>query len=77
MAGRPGPDVFVSEIEFLVSCDVGEAAILQAFGSAAAVERRLYRAGRPDLVPRVFQYQAQLTEEQRLMGIYRKYARNK
>lgn len=74
MAGRPGPDVFVSEIEFLVSCDVGEAAILQAFGSAAAVERR---AGRPDLVPRVFQYQAQLTEEQRLMGIYRKYARNK
>lgn len=78
MAGRPADaDYFISELEFLIRCDVGEAAITRVFGKPRTLERRLHRAGRPDLIPRVFQHQAQQTEEQRLSGQYRKYALNK
>lgn len=68
---------FVKEIEFLLMCDVGEAAMTQAFGvKARSLERRLHRAGRPDLIPRVFAYQARQTEEREHSGQYRAHAWN-
>lgn len=56
---------FIEEVEFLLSCDVGEAAILEAFGASnkpLAFQRRLYRAERPDLIHRVFEWQAECAE---------------
>ena len=56
---------FIEEIEFLLSCDVGEAAILSAFGysgKSEALQRRLRRADRMDRVPRIFEWQAECEE---------------
>lgn len=52
--------VMIEEIEFLLSCGVGEAAILQATGythNPDALQRRLTRAKRHDLIPRIFEWQ--------------------
>lgn len=49
----------IEDVEWLLSCQVGEAAILASTGytdKPAALPRALYRAGRPDLVPRVFEW---------------------
>ena len=51
----------IEDIEFLLSWRVGEAAILSSTGYTAtpdALQRRLRRAGRADLIPRIFEWQA-------------------
>lgn len=53
----------IEDIEFLLSCSVGEGAILASTGYTAnpeTLKRRLYRAGRPDLVSRVFEWEAEV-----------------
>jgi hypothetical protein len=48
----------IEDIEHLLHCDVGEAAILHALGyvdSPVALKRRLQRLGRHDLLPRIFE----------------------
>lgn len=55
----------IEDIEFLLDCRVGEAAILSSTGytaNPAALQRRLQRAGRHDLVPRIFEWQAEYEE---------------
>lgn len=55
---------FISEIEFFIRCDVGEANILEAFKTKPdTLTRRLRRAGRPDLIPRIFPRIANTLEE--------------
>lgn len=61
----------IEEIEFLIHCDVGEAAILSAIGYAGkplALQRRLMRADRADLIPRIFEWQAMIQEQQHPRG---------
>lgn len=58
----------IEEVEFLLSCDVGEAAILSALGYTGkplSLRRRLMRADRLDLIPRVFEWDAAVHEQQR------------
>ncbi|WNN95994.1 hypothetical protein SEA_HIRKO_44 [Arthrobacter phage Hirko] len=50
--------ILLEEIEHLLHCDVGEAAILHALGyvgTPAALKRRLHRLKRYDLIPRIFE----------------------
>lgn len=61
----------IEEIEFLTSCDMGEAGILQAIGytrNPLALKRRLERANRHDLIPRIFEWEAELEERQHPKG---------
>jgi len=58
----------IEEIEFLVRCDVGEAAILSALGYTGrneALKLRLRRTDRLDLIPRIFEWDAAVEEQQR------------
>lgn len=50
----------IEEIEFLLSCDVGEAGILAALGNVKplTLKRNLGRIGRHDLIPRIFEADA-------------------
>lgn len=55
-------DALIEEIEFLVRCGVGEAAILSALGytnKPLALQQRLGRAKRRDLIPLIFEWQAE------------------
>lgn len=55
----------IEDVEFLLSCGVGEAAILEATGytrNPLALQRRLYKADRRDLIPRIFEWQALIEE---------------
>ena len=57
----------IEDVEFLLSCGVGEAAILESTGytrNPLALQRTLYRAHRRDLIPRIFEWQAQVEEQQ-------------
>ena len=57
----------IEEVEFLVRCGVGEAAILSALGYTAkplALKRRLMRIDRHDLIPRIFEWDAEVNEQQ-------------
>jgi hypothetical protein len=57
----------IEDIEFLVEAGAGEARILQATGYADkpdALQRRLTRCKRHDLIPRIFQWQAAVDERQ-------------
>jgi len=57
----------IEEAEFLVRCGVGEAAILSALGYTAkplALKRRLMRIDRHDLIPRIFEWDAEVNEQQ-------------
>jgi hypothetical protein len=59
----------IAEIEHLLSFNIGEAALLDAIGyrhkTAAALELRLRRLGRPDLLPRIFEHHAPIYEQPR------------
>jgi hypothetical protein len=48
---------YIEEIVFLLNCGEGEHAILQALGTRQdALERRLHRAKRRDLIHRIFEW---------------------
>lgn len=52
----------IEDIEWLIKCQVGEAAILHSTGytdKPDALQRLLRRAGRHELIPRVFEWQAE------------------
>lgn len=56
-------EILVDEIEFLIMCGEGEAAILAKLGYGGkkeALKRQLHRLGRSDLAPRIFEYDAEL-----------------
>jgi hypothetical protein len=62
----------VEEIDFLLHCAVGEAAIVHALGyvgRTAALKRRLARMNRYDLVPRIFEADALYKDRHASMGI--------
>ena len=51
---RPTNTETIAEIEHLLMCGEGEHAILKATGyTAQTLERKLHRAGRADLIPRI------------------------
>jgi len=57
----------IEEVEFLVRCGVGEAAILSALGythKPLALKVRLRRNERADLIPRIFEWDAEVNEQQ-------------
>jgi len=57
----------IEEAEFLIRCGVGEAAILSALGYTGkplALKLRLRRADRFDLIPRIFEWDAEVNEQQ-------------
>lgn len=57
----------IEEAEFLVRCGVGESAILSALGYAGkplGLKRRLERSERADLIPRIFEWDAMVNEQQ-------------
>jgi len=57
----------LEDLEHLIACHVGEAAILHTTGytrNPAALKRRLMRLGRHDLTPRIFEWDAQVDERQ-------------
>lgn len=65
----------IEEAIFLIRCGVGEAAILHALGytrNPLALRRRLERAGRHDIIPRIFEWDAQVEEQQRPDVVARK-----
>lgn len=65
----------IEEALFLIRCGVGEAAILHALGytrNPLALRRRLERAGRHDIIPRIFEWDAQVEEQQRPERVARK-----
>jgi hypothetical protein len=48
---------YIDEIVFLLNCGEGEHAILRALGTSQdAIERRLHRAKRRDLINRIFEW---------------------
>lgn len=61
-------DALIEDIEFLLSCNVGEAAILEATGytrNPVSLKRCLQRAKRHDLIRRIFEWDAAVEEQQR------------
>lgn len=65
----------IEEATFLIRCGVGEAAILHALGytrNPPALRKRLERAGRHDIIPRIFEWDAQVEEQQRPEQVARK-----
>jgi hypothetical protein len=63
-------EALIEELEFLLQCNVGEAAILQALGyrQGITLKRQLQRINRRDLIPRVFEWDAMVHEQQRPKG---------
>ena len=67
MAQADKRQAMIEDVEFLLSFGVGEAAILESTGytrNPLTLQRRLYRAGRRDLIPRIFEWQALVEEQQ-------------
>jgi hypothetical protein len=61
----------IEDLEFLLSCDVGEAHILRSTGytgKGPSLRRRLERCGRRDLIPRIFEWDAMTDEQQHPKG---------
>jgi hypothetical protein len=57
----------IEDLEFLLSCSVGEAHILHSTGYAgreASLRRRLERCGRRDLIQRIFEWDTAVNEQQ-------------
>ena len=64
LAAQARTAAMIAEIEYLLTCGEGEHAITRAFGiKPDSLERRLYRAGRPDLIPRIFEHAARLYDQ--------------
>ena len=63
-------EALIEELEFLLQCNVGEAAILQALGyrQGITLKRQLQRINRRDLIPRIFEWDAMVHEQQRPKG---------
>jgi hypothetical protein len=56
-------EILVDEIEFLIMCGEGEAAILAKLGYGGkkeALKRQLSRIGKHHLIPRIFEHDAEL-----------------
>ena len=60
-------EALIEELEFLLRCNVGEAAILQALGyrQGITLKRQLQRINRRDLIPRIFEWDAAVHEQQK------------
>lgn len=68
-------EILTAEIEFLLACGEGEHAITSAFGiKPLSLQRKLHRLGRADLIPRVFEHQARMTDVRDNSGEYAKLA---
>jgi hypothetical protein len=69
-AARRRNEALIEELEFLLQCNVGEAAILQAFGyrQGITLKRQLQRLNRRDLIPRIFEWDAMVNEQQHPKG---------
>jgi len=63
-------EALIEELEFLLQCNVGEAAILQALGyrQGITLKRQLQRINRRDLIPRIFEWDAMVNEQQHPKG---------
>ena len=60
-------EALIEELEFLLKCNVGEAAILHALGyrQGITLKRQLQRINRRDLIPRIFEWDAAVHEQQK------------
>ena len=69
-AARRRNEALIEELEFLLQCNVGEAAILQALGyrQGITLKRQLQRLNRRDLIPRIFEWDALVNEQQHPKG---------
>jgi len=69
-AARRRNEALIEELEFLLQCNVGEAAILQALGyrQGITLKRQLQRLNRRDLIPRIFEWDAMVNEQQHPKG---------
>jgi hypothetical protein len=67
----------IEEIEYLATYNLGEANITQTLGlKRQSIERRLHRAGRADLLPRLYPTIAETNEARAHATYYRRIANN-
>jgi len=69
-AARRRNEALIEELEFLLQCNVGEATIMHKLGyrQGITLKRQLQRLNRRDLIPRIFEWDAMINEQQHPKG---------